>query len=95
MSTKGLSFKHVDVEGTKFIILDSEGSYAPVKVVRVRVRVSRNPNPNPNPNPKRSPSPDPNPNPTPNLNPNQVTVEFLRDEMSFFSRGLRDATMVC
>ena len=63
MSTKGLSFKHVDVEGTKFIILDSEGSYAPVKVVRVRVRVSRNPNPNPNPNPKRSPSPDPNPNP--------------------------------
>tara|TARA_B110001452_G_scaffold95772_1_gene79124 strand:- start:1141 stop:2823 length:1683 start_codon:yes stop_codon:yes gene_type:complete len=32
VSTKGLSFKHVDVEGTKFIILDSEGSYAPVKV---------------------------------------------------------------
>jgi len=32
VSTKGLSFKHVDVEGTKFIVLDSEGSYAPVKV---------------------------------------------------------------
>ena len=32
MSTKGLSFKHVDVEGTKFVVLDSEGSYAPVKV---------------------------------------------------------------
>ena len=32
VSTKGLSFKHVVVEGTRFIILDSEGSYAPVKV---------------------------------------------------------------
>ena len=32
VSTKGLSFKHVDVEGTKFVVLDSEGSYAPVKV---------------------------------------------------------------
>ena len=32
VSTKGLSFKHVDVEGTRFIVLDSEGSYAPVKV---------------------------------------------------------------
>ena len=32
VSTKGLSFKHVDVDGTKFIVLDSEGSYAPVKV---------------------------------------------------------------
>ena len=32
VSTKGLSFKHVSVEGTKFIVLDSEGSYAPVKV---------------------------------------------------------------
>lgn len=31
--TKGLSFKHVQVEGgTNFIILDSEGSYSPVKV---------------------------------------------------------------
>jgi hypothetical protein len=34
VSTKGLSFKHVSVEGTKFIVLDSEGSYAPVKVRR-------------------------------------------------------------
>jgi hypothetical protein len=33
VSTKGLSFKHVDVDGTKFIVLDSEGSYAPVKVL--------------------------------------------------------------
>ena len=32
VSTKGLSFKHVDVENTKFILLDSEGSYAPVRV---------------------------------------------------------------
>lgn len=32
VSTKGLSFKHVDVEGTRFVVLDSEGSYAPVKV---------------------------------------------------------------
>ena len=35
VSTKGLSFKHVDVEGTKFVILDSEGSYAPVKVTPI------------------------------------------------------------
>ena len=33
VATKGLSFKHVEVEGgTKFILLDSEGSYSPVKV---------------------------------------------------------------
>ena len=33
VSTKGLSFKHVEVDGgTPFILLDSEGSYAPVKV---------------------------------------------------------------
>lgn len=32
VSTKGLSFKHVNVEGTKFVVLDSEGSYAPVRV---------------------------------------------------------------
>ena len=36
MSTKGLSFKHVDVDGTKFVVLDSEGSYAPVKVCTLR-----------------------------------------------------------
>mgnify|MGYP003329848415 CR=1 FL=1 len=28
VSTKGLSFKHVSVEGTKFIVLDSEGRRA-------------------------------------------------------------------
>ena len=33
VATKGLSFKHVEVEGgTKFVLLDSEGSYSPVKV---------------------------------------------------------------
>lgn len=33
VATKGLSFKHVQVEGgTKFVLLDSEGSYSPVKV---------------------------------------------------------------
>jgi len=33
VSTKGLSFKHVEVDGgTRFILLDSEGSYSPVKV---------------------------------------------------------------
>ena len=33
MATKGLSFKHVEVSGgTKFILLDSEGSFSPVKV---------------------------------------------------------------
>jgi len=32
-ATKGLSFKHVTVDGgTRFILLDSEGSYSPVKV---------------------------------------------------------------
>lgn len=33
MSTKGLSFKHVNVESTNFVLLDSAGSYSPVKVV--------------------------------------------------------------
>lgn len=34
VSTKGLSFKHVKVEGeTNFVLLDSAGSYSPVKVV--------------------------------------------------------------
>ena len=33
VSTKGLSFKHVEVEGgSPFVLLDSEGSYSPVKV---------------------------------------------------------------
>ena len=33
VSTRGLSFKHVEVDGgTRFILLDSEGSYSPVKV---------------------------------------------------------------
>ena len=33
VSTKGLSFKHVEVDGgTRFVLLDSEGSYSPVKV---------------------------------------------------------------
>ena len=33
VATKGLSFKHVEVEGgTRFVLLDSEGSYSPVKV---------------------------------------------------------------
>ena len=33
VATKGLSFKHVQVEGgTQFVLLDSEGSYSPVKV---------------------------------------------------------------
>jgi len=33
VATKGLSFKHVEVSGgTKFILLDSEGSFSPVKV---------------------------------------------------------------
>ena len=33
VNTKGLSFKYVDVDnGTKFILLDTAGSYAPVKV---------------------------------------------------------------
>jgi HSP20 family molecular chaperone IbpA len=34
VATKGLSFKHVEVEGgTRFVLLDSEGSYSPVKVL--------------------------------------------------------------
>ena len=34
VSTKGLSFKHVMIDGgTRFILLDSEGSYSPVRVV--------------------------------------------------------------
>jgi HSP20 family molecular chaperone IbpA len=33
VSTKGLSFKHVNVESTNFVLLDSAGSYSPVKVV--------------------------------------------------------------
>ncbi|KAL1507416.1 hypothetical protein AB1Y20_008257 [Prymnesium parvum] len=41
VSTKGLSFKHVRVEGTKFIVLDSEGSYAPVKVENDRSVVEK------------------------------------------------------
>ncbi len=33
VATKGLSFKHVEVDGgTRFILLDSEGSYSPVRV---------------------------------------------------------------
>ena len=33
VATKGLSFKHVEVDGgTRFVLLDSEGSYSPVKV---------------------------------------------------------------
>ena len=33
VNTKGLSFKYVDVdEGTKLILLDTAGSYSPVKV---------------------------------------------------------------
>lgn len=32
-TTKGLSFKHVNVEQTNFVLLDSAGSYSPVKVV--------------------------------------------------------------
>mmetsp|Transcript_3483 Transcript_3483/g.5205 ORF Transcript_3483/g.5205 Transcript_3483/m.5205 type:complete len:700 (+) Transcript_3483:206-2305(+) len=32
VSTNGLSFKHVNVESSKFILLDSAGSYSPVKV---------------------------------------------------------------
>jgi len=33
ISTKGLSFKHIDMEeGTKLILLDTAGSYSPVKV---------------------------------------------------------------
>ena len=32
VSTKGLSFKHVNVESTEFVILDSAGSYSPVRV---------------------------------------------------------------
>ena len=32
-TTKGLSFKHVNVEKTNFVLLDSAGSYSPVKVV--------------------------------------------------------------
>ena len=34
VNTKGLSFKYVDIEsGTKLILLDTAGSYSPVKVV--------------------------------------------------------------
>ena len=34
VATKGLSFKHVEVDGgTSFVLLDSEGSYSPVKVL--------------------------------------------------------------
>ncbi len=33
VSTKGLSFKHVSVESTNFVLLDSAGSYSPVKVI--------------------------------------------------------------
>ena len=34
VATKGLSFKHVEVDGgTRFVLLDSEGSYSPVKVL--------------------------------------------------------------
>ena len=40
VSTKGLSFKHVDVEGTKFVVLDSEGSYSPVRVVDEIARIA-------------------------------------------------------
>ena len=80
MSTKGLSFKHVDVEGTKFIILDSEGSYAPVKVlVRVRVRVS-SPTPTPTPSPSPSPDPEPEPDPDPHQVENELSV--VEKEMS-------------
>ena len=33
VATKGLSFKHVELDGSQsFILLDSEGSYSPVKV---------------------------------------------------------------
>jgi hypothetical protein len=33
VNTKGLSFKYVNIdEGTKLIILDTAGSYSPVKV---------------------------------------------------------------
>lgn len=33
VATKGLSFKHVEVDGgTRFVLLDSEGSYSPVRV---------------------------------------------------------------
>ena len=78
MSTKGLSSKHVDVEGTKFIILDSEGSYAPVKVlVRVRVRVS---SPTPTPSPSPSPDPEPEPDPDPHQVENELSV--VEKEMS-------------
>ncbi|GAB5367045.1 hypothetical protein AAMO2058_001196500 [Amorphochlora amoebiformis] len=33
VSTKGLSFKNVEVEHTNFVLLDSAGSYSPVKVI--------------------------------------------------------------
>lgn len=33
VSTKGLSFKHVKIDSTRFIVLDSAGSYSPVQVV--------------------------------------------------------------
>ncbi len=34
VNTKGLSFKYVDIEsGTKLILLDTAGSYSPVKVI--------------------------------------------------------------
>eukprot|EP01006_Ploeotia_vitrea_P043062 TRINITY_DN66689_c2_g1_i1.p1 TRINITY_DN66689_c2_g1~~TRINITY_DN66689_c2_g1_i1.p1 ORF type:complete len:585 (-),score=325.36 TRINITY_DN66689_c2_g1_i1:63-1817(-) len=33
VSTKGLSFKHVSVDESDFVLLDSAGSYSPVKVV--------------------------------------------------------------
>lgn len=34
VNTKGLSFKYVDIEdGTKLVLLDTAGSYSPVKII--------------------------------------------------------------
>jgi exoribonuclease R len=38
VSTKGLSFKHVDVDGTKFIVLDSDAKVVGQRLARTVIR---------------------------------------------------------